>query len=90
VSVRKERGGPASKNTRKDRVPNVKIQERKKIKNSSNNLEIDQVLDEKATISFLLKWTKSPYACKIRNKSQILKNSKTKFSKLDFTRISTP
>jgi hypothetical protein len=41
VSVRKERGGPASKNRRKDRVPNVKIQERKKIKNSSNNLEID-------------------------------------------------
>jgi hypothetical protein len=37
----KERGA-ASKNRRKDRVPNVKIQERKKIKNGSNNLEIDQ------------------------------------------------
>jgi hypothetical protein len=42
VPVRKERGGPASQNRRKDRVPNAKIQERKKIKNSSNNLEIDQ------------------------------------------------
>ena len=38
----KERGGAASKNRRKDRVPNVKLQERKKIKNGSNNLEIDQ------------------------------------------------
>jgi hypothetical protein len=28
VPVRKERGGPASKNRRKDRVPNAKIQEK--------------------------------------------------------------
>jgi len=39
--------------------------ERKKIKNSTNNLEIDHVPNEKTTISFLLKWTKSPDACKI-------------------------
>ena len=38
----KERGGAASKNRRKDRVPNIKLQEKKKIKNGSNNLEIDQ------------------------------------------------
>jgi hypothetical protein len=41
--VRKERG-PASKNRREDRVPNVKIYKReRKQKNSSNNLETNQV-----------------------------------------------
>ena len=52
VHVRKESGGPASKNRRKDRVPNVKIQERKKIKNDSNNLEIDQVPMKKQLLVF--------------------------------------